>query len=131
MTTARPPTSGAMSAGGPRTLSRMWTSRLIGALFLAGFVIYGTGSILMTSVVDRPDFVGSVGSHTTTLAMGAFLMIATTAVDAGAAGRRYVLRRIGPCRRDRRARDQSWPWPAGDKEELIAGRPGVRRPEGR
>ena len=63
----------------------MWTSRLIGALFLAGFVIYGTGSVLVTSVVDGPDFLAGVGSQETTLALGAFLMIATTAVDIGKA----------------------------------------------
>ena len=69
----------------PRTGSRMWTSRLIGALFLAGFLVYGTGSILVTSVVDGPDFLADVGAHETTLALGAFLMIATTAVDIGKA----------------------------------------------
>jgi hypothetical protein len=31
----------------------MWTSRLIGALFLTGFVIYGTGSFLVTGLVPR------------------------------------------------------------------------------
>jgi hypothetical protein len=72
-------------AGDPRTGSRMWTSRLIGALFLAGFVIYGAGSILVTSVVDGPDFLAGIGSQKTTLALGAFLMIATTAVDIGKA----------------------------------------------
>ena len=69
----------------PRTASRMWTSRLIGALFLAGFVIYGTGSILVSSVVDGPDFLAGVSSRQTALALGAFLMIATTAVDIGKA----------------------------------------------
>ena len=88
-TAATPPISGRRAvpteAGDPRTSSRMWTSRLIGALFLAGFVIYGTGSILVTSVVDGPDFLAGVGSQKTTLALGAFLMIATTAVDIGKA----------------------------------------------
>ena len=88
-TTATPPISGRggipTEAGDPRTGSRMWTSRLIGALFLAGFVIYGTGSILVNSVVDGPDFLAGVGSQKTTLALGAFLMIATTAVDIGKA----------------------------------------------
>lgn len=69
----------------PRTGSRMWTSRLIGILFLAGFLIYGTGSILVTSVVDGPDFLAGVGTRETTLALGAFLMIATAAVDIGKA----------------------------------------------
>jgi len=73
------------NAGDPRTGSRMWTSRLIGALFLAGFIVYGTGSNLVNSVVDGPDFLTGVGSQKTTLAFGAFLMIATTAVDIGKA----------------------------------------------
>jgi hypothetical protein len=63
----------------------MWTSRLIGALFLAGFVIYGAGSILVNSVVGAPDFLSAVAVQATTLALGAFLMIATTAVDIGKA----------------------------------------------
>ena len=71
--------------GQPRTASRMWTSRLIGGLFLAGFVVYGTGSVLVTSVIDGPDFLTDLGSVKTTLALGAFLMIATTAVDIGKA----------------------------------------------
>ena len=69
----------------PPTGSRMWTSRLIAALFLAGFLLYGTGSILVNSVVDSPDFLAGVGSMQTTLALGAFLMIATAAVDIGKA----------------------------------------------
>jgi hypothetical protein len=73
-----PPTAG-------RTNGRMWSARLIGALFLAGFLVYGTGSMLVTSVVDRPDFLAGVGARETTLALGAFLMIATTAVDIGKA----------------------------------------------
>ncbi len=84
-TIARPPTSGALPTEDPRTGSRMWTSRLIGALFLAGFAIYGTGSILVNSVVDGPDFLAGVSSQQTVLALGAFLMIATTAVDIGKA----------------------------------------------
>jgi hypothetical protein len=91
-TTALPPISGDRGRGvlptearDPRTGSRMWTSRLIGALFLAGFVIYGTGSILVNSVVDGPDFLAGVSARQTTLALGAFLMIATTAVDIGKA----------------------------------------------
>jgi hypothetical protein len=68
-----------------RTSGRMWSSRLIGALFLAGFLIYGTGSILVNSVVDGQNFLAGVGAQQTTLALGAFLMIATAAVDIGKA----------------------------------------------
>jgi hypothetical protein len=91
-TTATPSISGDRGRGVvpteasyPRTGSRMWASRLIGALFLAGFLIYGAGSILVNSVVGAPDFLAGVGSQQTILALGAFLMIATTAVDIGKA----------------------------------------------
>jgi hypothetical protein len=69
----------------PRTGSRMWVSRLIGGLFLAGFVVYGTGSVLVNSVVDGPDFLAGVSARETTLLLGAFLLVATTAVDIGKA----------------------------------------------
>lgn len=69
----------------PPTGSRMWTSRVIGALFLAGFLMYGTGSILVGSVLEGPDFLADVSGMRTTLALGAFLMIATSAVDIGKA----------------------------------------------
>jgi Domain of unknown function (DUF4386) len=85
--TSRDLRSGALT-GGPadlRTSGRMWTSRLIGALFLAGFLLYGTGSILVNSVVDSPDFLAGVGARQATLALGAFLMISTAAVDIGKA----------------------------------------------
>ena len=35
--------------------SRMLYSRLIGALFLAGFLVYGVGFGLVTSVIGTPD----------------------------------------------------------------------------
>jgi uncharacterized protein DUF4386 len=88
-TIATPPIAGRgalrREAVDPPTGSRMWTSRMIGALFLAGFLVYGTGSLLANSVVDGPDFLAGVASQRTTLALGAFLMIATTAVDIGKA----------------------------------------------
>jgi hypothetical protein len=91
-TIATPPSLGDRGRGvvpiearDPRTGSRIWTSRLIGALFLAGFLIYGAGSILVNSVIGAPDFLAGVGAQQTTLALGAFLMIATTAVDIGKA----------------------------------------------
>jgi hypothetical protein len=80
----------------PPTGSRMWASRLIGALFLVGFLLYGTGSILVNSVLDGTDFLKNVDTMKTTLALGAFLMIATTAVDIGKAVIFYpVLERQG------------------------------------
>jgi hypothetical protein len=63
--------------------SRMLSSRLIGALFLVGFLSYGVGSLLVNSVVGTPDFLATVSAHQTTLLLGAFLMLLTSAVDVG------------------------------------------------
>lgn len=59
------------------------SSRLIGALFLAGFVVYGVGFGLVSSVIDEPDFLSTISAHKTTLVLGAFLMLLNTVVDVG------------------------------------------------
>jgi hypothetical protein len=63
--------------------SRVTYSRLIGALFLAGFVTYGVGVQLVTSVVDAPAFLSTISAHQTTLVLGAFLMLSNSVVDVG------------------------------------------------
>lgn len=65
--------------------SRMVYSRLIGALFLAGFLTYGVGFSLVTAVIGDPDVLSTVPAHQTTIALGAFLMLLTTVVDVGKA----------------------------------------------
>ncbi len=69
----------------PRTTTgsdkRMFHSRLIGALFLLGFVFYGTGFALVSSVVGAPDFVANIASHRMTLAIGAILMMLPIITD--------------------------------------------------
>jgi hypothetical protein len=72
-----------VGAGDPSSRSRMVSSRLIGALFLAGFLSYGVGFALVTSVVGKPDFLATVPAHRTTLALGAFLMLMNSVVDVG------------------------------------------------
>ncbi len=67
------------------TGSRMTYSRLIGALFLAGFLVYGVGGLLVTSVTGAPAFLSTVSAHQTTLALGAFLMLLNTPVDVAKA----------------------------------------------
>jgi len=62
---------------------RMTYSRLIGALFLAGFLFYGVGAALVTSVTGAPDFLSTISAHQTTLVIGAFLMLLNTVVDVG------------------------------------------------
>src|SRR5438105_6455576 len=66
-----------------KTMTTKVSSRLIGALFLAGFLCYGVGFSLVTSVVGAPDFLSTISSHQTVLVLGAFLMLLNTAVDVG------------------------------------------------
>jgi Domain of unknown function (DUF4386) len=64
--------------------SRMTYSRLIGALFLVGFLFYGVGAALVTSVTGAPDFLSTIAAHQMTLVIGAFLMLLnTTVVEVG------------------------------------------------
>src|SRR5438270_5791421 len=64
--------------------SRMTYSRLSGALFLLGFLFYGVGAALVTSVTGAPDFLSTISAHQTTLVIGAFLMLLnTTVVEVG------------------------------------------------
>jgi hypothetical protein len=58
-------------------------SRLFGALFLAGFLVYGIGFGLVSSVTTAPDFLSTLSSHSTILIVGAFLMLLNTVVDIG------------------------------------------------
>ena len=59
------------------------SSRLIGALFLAGFLVYGVGNGLVISVIGKPDFLSTISIHQNTLILGAFLMLLNTVVDVG------------------------------------------------
>ena len=63
--------------------SRMTYSRLIGALFLLGFLSYGIGSGLATSLVGSSNFLSTIGANQTLLVTGAFLIFLNTGVDVG------------------------------------------------
>lgn len=65
--------------------SRMTQSRIIGALFLAGFLVYGVGFSLVTSLVGHSNFLASIAPHQSLLALGAFLMLLSVPVDLGKA----------------------------------------------
>src|ERR1700682_4050908 len=65
--------------------SRMTQSRVIGALFLAGFLVYGAGLSLVTSLVGGFNFLSTIAPHQSLLAFGAFLMLLNTPVDLGKA----------------------------------------------
>jgi hypothetical protein len=64
------------------TGSRMTYSRLIGALFLLGFLSYGGGFGLVASLTGAPDFLSTIPAHQTLLITGAFLMLLNTLVEA-------------------------------------------------
>lgn len=64
-----------------RTSTRMIQSRIIGALFLAGFLVYGSGSSLVVSLVGGEDFLVGIQPLQSLLALGAFLMLLNIAVD--------------------------------------------------
>jgi hypothetical protein len=61
--------------------SRMTYSRVIGALFLVGFLTYGIGSGLATSLVGGSNFLSTIAASQTLLITGAFLMFLNTGVD--------------------------------------------------
>src|ERR1700675_2265643 len=71
------------SRGRAETGSRRANSALIGALFLAGFLAYGVGFSLVTSVTGAPDYLAAMSAHQSTLVLGAFLMMLNTVVDIG------------------------------------------------
>ncbi len=58
-------------------------SRLFGALFIAGFLVYGVGFGLVNSVTSAPDVLAAVAANGTVLVIGAFLMLLNTVVDIG------------------------------------------------
>jgi Domain of unknown function (DUF4386) len=60
---------------------RVLNSRIIGALYLVGFLAYGTGFALVSSVVAAPDFVATIAAHQHTVALGAVLMLLTIVTD--------------------------------------------------
>ncbi len=83
LSSALPVAAGETSKRSALTGSRMTTSRLIGALYLMGFFVYGVGGVLVTSVTGAPTFLATMSTHQTTLVLGAFLMLLNTAVDVG------------------------------------------------
>lgn len=77
LATSRPTARPTLSNG-----RRMTYSRVIGALFLVGFLTYGIGFSLVTSVVGGSNFLSSISaSQKTLIVVGAFLMLLNTPVD--------------------------------------------------
>lgn len=58
------------------------TARAVGALFLAGMVVYIVGNVLIQSILAAPDHLATVPANSTLLASGAMLMLMAAAFDA-------------------------------------------------
>jgi len=64
--------------------SRKASSRLIGALFLLGFIFYGVGfGALAAPALAAPDLLVTIVRSPTTLVLGCFLMLLNSLVDIG------------------------------------------------
>src|SRR6202047_3668707 len=81
---SRPPIADPLTAGAVAG-SRMTYSRVIGALFLLGFLSYGIGSGIVTSLVGGSNFLSTIAASETILVIGAFLMFLNTGVDVAKA----------------------------------------------
>lgn len=68
-------------ATGSAEQSRKTSSRVIATLYLAGFLAYGTGFAMVSSIVGTPGFLSNIAEHATTLALGAVLMLLTIVTD--------------------------------------------------
>ncbi len=84
-TLASPVPNGASLKASVQADSRMRYSRVIGALFFVGFLSYGIGSGLATSLVGGSNFVSTIAASQSVLVIGAFLMFLTTGVELGKA----------------------------------------------
>jgi hypothetical protein len=88
MIDTKPATNGHVLTASPTSVAavtptgtRMTDSRLIGALFLLGFLFYGLGSGLATSLVGGSNFLSTIAASQTLLIIGAFAMFLNTGVD--------------------------------------------------
>ncbi|MDY7103865.1 MAG: DUF4386 domain-containing protein [Actinomycetota bacterium] len=64
------------------SLSDRSAGRVVGALFLAAFVLYGGGLALVDAASNADDVVADAADHTTQLGIGALLMLANSLVVA-------------------------------------------------
>jgi hypothetical protein len=64
------------------TGSNRTTARIVGVIYLAGFVVGIVGNILIQSILVAPNRLSMVSSHSMTLAIGAVLWLMAVAGDA-------------------------------------------------
>jgi hypothetical protein len=57
-------------------------ARIVGAIYLAGFVVGIVGNTLIQSILGAPDHLSTISAHSMTLAVGAVLWLMAVAGDA-------------------------------------------------
>jgi hypothetical protein len=58
------------------------TARVVGVVYLAGFVVGMVGDILIQSILGGPNYLSTVSANSTTVALGAILWLLAAAGDA-------------------------------------------------
>ena len=66
-----------------RTNTYRTTARIVGAMYLAGFVVGIGGIVLIQSILGAPDHLATLPANSMLLAIGALLMLMTVAGDTG------------------------------------------------
>jgi hypothetical protein len=75
-------TSSSTPTGAERTSTYRTTARIVGAMYLAGFVVGITGIVLIQSILGAPDHLATLPANSMLLAIAAVLWLMAAAWDA-------------------------------------------------
>ena len=79
---AEPSTSSSTPTGAEGTNTYRTTARIVGAMYLAGFVVGITGIVLIGSILGGPDHLATLPANSMLLAIAAVLWLMAVAWDA-------------------------------------------------
>ena len=79
---AEPSTSSSTPTGAEGTNTYRTTARIVGAMYLAGFVVGITGIVLIQSILGAPDHLATLSANSILLAIAAVLWLMAAAWDA-------------------------------------------------
>jgi Domain of unknown function (DUF4386) len=65
-----------------KTNTYKMTARIVGAMYLAGFVVGIGGIVLIQSILGAPDYLSTISANSVTVAIGAVLWLMAVAWDA-------------------------------------------------
>src|SRR4028119_1193695 len=80
-------TSSSTPTGAERTSTYRTTARIVGAMYLAGFVVGITGIVLIQSILGAPDHLATLPANSVLLAIAAVLWLMAAAWAAAPGGR--------------------------------------------